>query len=338
MKGENVKKIGITTTVPVEIIFSAGLVPLDLNNIFVLAKDYSNYIEIAEKDGFPRSMCAWIKGLYGVCMEHQIDELVGVIEGDCSNSKSLVELWESKGKKIHPFSFPNSQTKGELEKSIHYLMEQFQVDSRQVEQKRKELNKIRKFAHEIDRLTYEEGTVKGFENHLYQVGCSDFEGDPDTFSQMLQNVLKEIKKRKPDNKKLRLGYIGVPPMTVDLYDYVETLDAKIIYNEVQREFTFPRGDDAETISEQYLDYTYPYGNQFRLEEMKKQIELRNLDGLIHYTQAFCHRALDHIMIKSALDIPVLNIEGDRTQYLDARTKLRIEAFLDMLSDLKGVAQ
>lgn len=332
------KKIGITTTVPVEIIFSANLAPLDLNNIFVIAENYSDYIELAERDGFPRSLCAWIKGLYGVCMEHQIDELVGVVEGDCSNSKSLVELWESKGKKIHPFSFPHSQNKEELQKSITQLMDEFQVSEKQVEQKRIELNEIRKLAHEIDRLTYEEGKTTGFENHLYQVSCSDFEGNPEMFSNKLQTVLEEIKSRKDNPKKLRLGYIGVPPMTVDLYDFIENFDARIIYNEVQREFTFPRGGYAKNITEQYLDYTYTYGNEFRLEEIKKQIELRKLDGLIHYTQAFCHRALDHIMIKSALDIPVLNIEGDRTQCLDARTKLRIEAFVDMLSDLKGVSK
>lgn len=331
------KKAGITTTVPSEILFCAGVAPMDLNNIFVTAEHYSHYIEIAERDGFPRSMCAWIKGLYGVCMENQIEELVGVIEGDCSNSKSLVELWESKGKKIYPFSFPHNQRKQELERNIRQLMGQFQVDLEQVEQKRKELNQIRQLVHEIDRLTYEEGKVTGFENHLYQVSCSDFEGDAQAFSQKLKGLLFEINARKSNQKKLRLGYLGVPPMTVDLYDYVETLDARIIYNEVQREFTFPRGIYAKNMTEQYMDYTYPYGSAFRIKEIQKQIQERKVDGLIHYTQAFCHRALDHILLKNVIDIPILNIEGDQIQTLDARTKLRIEAFLDMLSDLKGVS-
>ncbi len=35
------------------------------------------------------------------------------------------------------------------------------------------------------------------------------------------------------------------------------------------------------------------------------------------------------------DLPILNIEGDKLNRLDARTKLRLEAFLDMLSELKG---
>ena len=75
------KTIGITSTVPVEVLIAAGYKVIDLNNIFVTSKDYARYIDLAERDGFPRSSCAWIKGMYGVCMEHNIKELVGVMEG-----------------------------------------------------------------------------------------------------------------------------------------------------------------------------------------------------------------------------------------------------------------
>jgi len=39
-------------------------------------------------------------------------------------------------------------------------------------------------------------------------------------------------------------------------------------------------------------------------------------------------------LKQELGIPILTIEGDKSNVLDARTKLRIEAFLDMLKDKK----
>ena len=39
------EKIGITTTVPVEILIAAGLKPVDLNNIFITSKKSSKYIE-----------------------------------------------------------------------------------------------------------------------------------------------------------------------------------------------------------------------------------------------------------------------------------------------------
>lgn len=328
------KKIGLTTTVPVEVVIAAGYTPVDLNNIFITSKDYSKYIDIAERDGFPKSLCSWIKGIYGVCIEENIKEIVGVVEGDCSNTKALIELLSLRGVKIHPFSYPHSHKIEDVEKEIRKFMNSFNVTEDVVEEVRKRLAKIRKLSKEIDELTYKENKTSGFENHLYSVSLSDLNGDIDSLEESLKKAIEEIKKREPLNKKLRLGYIGVPPMTCDIYEFVEKFNAHFVYNEVQREFTFPRVDKARDIFHQYYDYTYPYDVNYRIIELKKQIKERQLDGIIHYTQAFCYRAVEDIILKEKLDIPILNIEGDKLNTLDARTKLRLEAFLDMLVDLK----
>lgn len=328
------KKIGLTTTVPVEVLIAAGYTPVDLNNVFVTSSDYLKYIDIAERDGFPKSLCAWIKGLYGACLENDIKEIVGVMEGDCSNTKVLIEVLQLKGIKVYPFSFPHSHNLKDVENEIRKFMNIFNVTLEEVEVVRKRLNEVRQLTKEIDNLTYIDNKANGFENHLYQVSSSDFNTDIDSFKEELKKSIEEIKERQPKNKKLRLGYVGVPPMTADIYEFVEGLNAKFVYNEVQREFAFPRAEKATNIFDQYYDYTYPYDTEFRIIELKKQIEERELDGIIHYTQAFCHRAVEDIVLKSKLDIPILNIEGDKLNSLDARTKLRLEAFLDMLLDLK----
>jgi len=330
------KKIGLTTTVPVEVLIAAGYTPVDLNNIFITSGDYLKYIDIAERDGFPRSLCTWIKGIYGACLESGIKEIVGVVEGECSNTKSLIEVLELRGIKVYPFSFPHSRSLEDVEHEINKFMNVFNVTIEEVEATRERLNKTRALTKEIDELTYIDNKATGFENHLYQVSSSDFNSDIDDFDVNLKKVICEIKNRKPVTKKLRLGYIGVPPMTSDIYEFVETLNASFVYNEVQREFAFPRADKAINIYRQYYDYTYPYDTTFRIKELKKQIDKRKLDGIIHYTQAFCYRAVSDIVLKEKLDIPILNIEGDKLNTLDARTKLRLEAFLDMLLDLKEV--
>lgn len=330
------KKIGLTTTVPIEVLITAGYKPFDLNNIFVTSEDYLKYIDIAEQDGFPKSMCAWIKGIYGACISNNITEIIGVMEGDCSNTKVLNDVLKSKNILVHPFSFPHAHTKESLRKEMNRFMGYFKVNEFEVEKTRGVLNEIRNKAKQIDELSYKEDTVSGFENHLLQLCLSDFDGDYIKYGAFLSEKLLEIKTRKPDKKKLKLGYIGVPPMTGDLFEFVETLDSKIVFNEVQREFAFPRSNEAKDIVEQYYDYTYPYDFDFRFAEIKRQIELRQLDGIIHYTQAFCHKAAEHILLKERIDIPILNIEGDKLNTLDARTKLRLEAFLDMVCDLKVV--
>ncbi|MBZ9634128.1 2-hydroxyacyl-CoA dehydratase family protein [Clostridium sp. FP1] len=328
------KKIGLTTTVPVEVLIAAGYTPVDLNNVFITSNDYLKYIDIAERDGFPKSLCTWTKGIYGACLENHITEIVGVVEGDCSNTKALIDVLELKGIKVYPFSFPHSHKTEDVEREMNAFMSTFNVTIKEVEVVRKRLNEIRCLAKEIDELTYIHNKATGFENHLYQVCTSDFNGDIDVFEADLKKVICDMKNRKQVFKKLRLGYIGVPPMTADIYEFVEKFDANFVYNEVQREFAFPRADSALDIFQQYYDYTYPYDTNFRTQELQKQIHERKLDGIIHYTQAFCYRAVEHIVLKEKLDIPILNIEGDKLNVLDARTKLRLEAFLDMLLDLK----
>lgn len=330
------EKIGLTTTVPVEVIIAASYIPVDLNNIFVMSKDYKEYIDIAERDGFPKSMCAWIKGLYGACLKNNIKKIVGVMEGDCSNTKVLIEVLKSKGIEVYPFSFPHTHKKEDVKFEIDKFMNLFKVNLNQVENVRKRLNKIRILAKELDYLTYGESKVTGFENHVYQVSFSDFNGDFNKFHNDLKDKIEKIKKRKSVIKKVRLGYIGVPPMTGDIYEFVEKLDSSFVYNEVQREFAFPRANEALDIYSQYYNYTYPYDIDFRIKDIKRQIKERKLDAIIHYTQAFCHRAVDHIILKERLNIPILNIEGDKNNRLDARTKLRLEAFIDMVGDLKKV--
>jgi len=329
------KKIGLTTTVPVEVLIAAGYKPIDLNNLFITSQNYSRYIDIAERDGFPKSLCAWIKGIYGACIDNNIEEIIGVVEGDCSNTKALIEVLKLKGIKVYPFSFPHSHKKEDVKNEIEKFMKLFNVTLEEVEIVRKKINSIRQLAKEIDVLTYIDGKASGFENHLYQVSFSDLNGDIDAFQLQLKEAIEDIKKREPLKKKLRLGYIGVPPMTGDIYEFALKFNASFVYNEVQREFAFPRVSEAPTIFDQYYDYTYPYDTEFRIVELKKQIEERKLDGIIHYTQAFCYRAVEDIVLKEKLPIPILNIEGDKLNSLDARTKLRLEAFLDMLVDLKG---
>ncbi|WP_409069816.1 2-hydroxyacyl-CoA dehydratase family protein [Clostridium sp. FAM 1755] len=328
------KKIGLTTTVPIEVLIASGYTAIDLNNMFIASENYLKYIDTAERDGFPKSLCAWIKGIYGACLENDINEIVGVMEGDCSNTKALIDVFKLKGIKVYPFSFPHSHELSDVEFHIRKFMEIFNADEDRVEEIRKRLNKVRNLARKIDKMTYIDNKVNGFENHLYQVSLSDFNGNIDEFEYKIKKAIEDIDKREPIDKGLRLAYIGVPPMTGDIYDFVENLNARFVYNEVQREFSFPRGIEAINIFQQYYDYTYPYDMEFRIKELKKQIKERKIDAIIHYTQAFCHRAVEDIVLKKELNIPILNIEGDKLNTLDARTKLRLEAFLDMLLDLK----
>jgi benzoyl-CoA reductase/2-hydroxyglutaryl-CoA dehydratase subunit BcrC/BadD/HgdB len=52
--------------------------------------------------------------------------------------------------------------------------------------------------------------------------------------------------------------------------------------------------------------------------------------VIHYVQAFCHRGIGDIVMRSVIKVPVLTLEGNAEFYLNGHVKTRIEAFLDMI--------
>ena len=144
----------------------------------------------------------------------------------------------------------------------------------------------------------------------------------------LDDFIGKCGERSSFQADIRLGFLGVPPIIDDIYDFLQENDVAVVYNEIQRQFSMPYLE--KDIVTQYLRYTYPYSIYERIADIKIEIERRNLDGLISYSQSFCHRQIDNILLKKQLDLPILTIEGDQPGSLDARSKLRIESFLDML--------
>lgn len=328
-------KVGITTTIPVEIVYAAGWTPVDLNNIFITDENPGVLVEKAELAGYPRNTCAWIKGLYSTVLEHkEIRTVIAVTQGDCSNTHALMETLQLAGIEIIPFAYPFDRDRDLLQLQLEKLMAVLGTNWTQVRSYKEKLDKIRKKVWHIDCLTWEDNLVRGWDNHYFLVNCSDFKGNPDNFEREVDDFLREVSfhglkaSAYSHKKEIRLGYIGVPPIIDDLYDYLEEKGARVVYNEVQRQFSMPFSTDD--LVEQYRLYTYPYGVFFRLEDIKKEIEKRQLDGVIHYAQNFCYRQIEDLIIREKLCLPVLTLDGDVPRQMDARTRIRIDAFLETL--------
>ncbi len=322
-------EVGLTTTIPVEVILAAGEVPVDLNNVFITDPDPEGLVREAELAGYPRSACGWIKGIYTTALRSGIGRVVAVTQGDCSQTHALMETLEAAGVEIIPFAYPYDRDRVLLEQQMLRFMDRFGVDWQQAEEVRAELKPIRELVSAIDKLTWQEGKVSGTENHYWQVCCSDFNRDAAVFYQQAQQFYKEAQQRPARNAALRLGYIGVPPIITDLYEFIESRDTQVVYNEVQRQFTMIDGLEEDLLT-QYQRYTYPYDVFGRIEDINRQVAQRRLDGIIHYTQTFCFREIEDVLIRQRVNCPVLPIQGERPAPLDARNKLRIEAFIETL--------
>lgn len=324
------KEIGITTTVPIEVLLAAGYKPLDVNNVFITDHNPERLVNIAERAGFPQNCCTWIKGIYGVCMDSGIDTVLCVTTGDCSNTIMLMEVLKLKGIKVVPFAYPDTPDTYRLRYSLEALAETLGTTLEEAARERERLSPCRQLAQELDQLTWEEGVVSGWENHYWLVSSSDFKGDPAKYEQELRQFLSHCQKRQPyPQDMLRLAYIGVPSVFgQDLYRYVEQNGARVVFNEIQRQFAMP--EPGNSLAEQYSNYTYPYSIFDRLRDIIPELGRRKVDGVIHYVQAFCHRGIGDILFRHTINLPILTLEGNADYILNLHLQTRVEAFLDML--------
>ena len=324
--------VGITTTIPCEVIFAAGMRPVDLNNVFITDADPLALVEEAEKQGFPSNMCCWIKGIYAAAHRCGVRKVVGVVQGDCSNTHALMEIWQTEGISLAEFAFPYGRDRSALDAEINRLCAAFGVKRSAAEEVRERLEPIRAMVHEVDRLCAEEGKVTGRESHLWTISCSDFNGDYEEFGARVAAFLKTAREREPHAPAIRLGFAGIPPICSDLYDVVREYDAEIVFNEMQRQFSMPF--EAADLTEQYARYLYPYDVFSRVDDLAAQVARRRLDGLIHYVQSFCFRQLHDRILRERLSLPILTLECDRPGPLDGRSRTRVEAFLEMILERK----
>ena len=325
-----VDAIGITSTIPIEIPLSAGRKIVDLNNRFILSENPGELIKIAEAQGFPRNCCAWIKGIYGLVKSGKIGKIIFVTGGDCSNTHALLETLLPDLTEVFTFSYPYPADREQIKREMLRFCEAFGTSFEAAEEVGNKLAGIRTDLRKLDLMTWEEGRVTGGENHLWLVSSSDFDGDYDCFRLRLKEFLSSAEARKPRKTGPKVGVLGVPPIFSDLHDVVESYGARVVYNEIPRQFAMI-GEDTDLVS-RYTDFTYPYGVWPRTVDMRAEIEKRKIDGIIHYTQSFCHRQIHDIVIRKEVGIPVLTIDGEIPGPLDQRTRLRIESFCEILTD------
>lgn len=328
--GAEKQRVGLTTTIPVEILYAAGLLPVDLNNLFVAGEQARDLVTQAERRGFPQNACAWVKGLYATARAEKITRIVGVIEGDCSQNAALLDIWQVEGMQVIPFSFPARYTLENLSAEMQGLATMLGTNMPRAEACKIQLDEIRALTGQIDALAVARGCVTSRELFLAQLALTDFNGDPQTERTRQANLLAQAQQRPTDKSQIRLGVVGVPTILTDLWEVIESAGGRVMYHEVPQQFSLAWGV-GKTLPETFLDYTYSRPAAVRVREVARQVRERDLAGVIHYVQSFCHRQIHDMVLRQELSVPVLTVEADRPGAVDGRTRTRIEAFLEQLS-------
>lgn len=322
-------RVGITTTIPVEILYAAGRVPVDLNNVFVADPEAGDFVSFAERKGFPQSTCAWTKGLYAAVHRLGIKEVVGVMEGDCSNTTALCEILESEGITIHPFCFPFSRRHDDIERELARFAGAMGTTLDKAEEWKIRLDEIRTLAGRLQEIAAS-GAVSSGDLFSGLLNTSDFFGDPEKCRSDLEELLRRYESAETDNSRIRLSCVGVPTILSNLWDLLETNGARVVDHEVPRQFALLDGI-GKGLAETYRLFTYPYDVFARFDDVFSIAKSRGVRGILHYVQSFCHRQLTDRLWRERSPLPILTVEADRPGKVDERTRTRIEAFLERLS-------
>jgi len=322
------ERVGITSTVPIEVLLAAGLTPADLNNLFIAGADPEAAVARAEAAGFPRACCAWIKGIYDTALAEGIRRVVVVTGGDCANGPAMAEVWAAAGVEVVPFAYPDGPDAGALAAAVARLAARFGVTAADAEAVYRRLAPVRARLARVDELLWRTGQVTPREAYDRLIGASDFGGAAAAFDARLTAFLLDAERRPGRDAAVRLGLLGVPPITPGLIEACDELGAAVVFHEVPRQFALLGG--GADLAAAYTAYTYPYGVGPRLGDIRRAAAERRLAGVIHYVQTFCHRGIHDILLRRGLGLPVLTLEGERPGPLSAQQHLRLETFVEML--------
>jgi benzoyl-CoA reductase/2-hydroxyglutaryl-CoA dehydratase subunit BcrC/BadD/HgdB len=308
---------------------AAGLKPVDLNNLFIGRGDAERAVQEAESAGFPRSTCAWIKGIYATVKDERFGRVVVVTGGDCSNAAALGEVLADEGVDVITFAFPPEPDRRAVAGAVQAFAERLGAKVAAAEEFFARLARSRALLAELDELTWRRGVVSGRENYDWLLKACDFAAGVDEFDEGARRFLSEARGRPEREARVRLGVAGVPPINDDLFEFLEGLGAAVVFNELPRQFALLAG--GEDLADAYGRYTYPYGAAPRTADISTEVERRDVRGVVHYVQSFCYRGIHDILLRRALPVPVLTLEGERPGPLSAQQRLRLETFVEMLA-------
>lgn len=325
------RRVGLFSTVPVEVLFAANREPVDLNNLFVASQAPGEFLRQSDVLGLAPTLCAWTRGLFGVSVASEFSTVVVVPQGDCSSNVTMAGLLEQRGVQVVEFSYPVglADATGMLEREIERFAGCFSVPLGRVQEQFERLRPVRELLDRLDRMNWIDRVVPGSVARQYLLQSTDMGGNSALFQRRLESLLGEFEDARPGAGP-RMAVFGVPAIIGGLVERLEAGGAGVVLCETESDFAMI--PPAASLVDQYLRYAYPYGIEGRLKRFVRLARARGVDGVVVYSQAFCHHNLEMACVESALtEWPTLFLEGDLPQALSPRDAVRLDGFMELFA-------
>jgi len=242
----------------------------------------------------------------------------------------MARLLERVGVKVVEFNFPVAKhdRPGVMQVELEEFRKALSASRSNVESWFGRLQPVRTLLDKVDRLCWEEGRLPGAEARLLHLRSTDMDGDPVLFSRRLEKALSQFSSAARRHGP-RIALFGVPSAITGLAEKIEAMAALLVLCETEHDFAMIPA--AQTIEQQYLDYAYPYGIEARLDKFLRLAREREVEGVVVYSQSFCHHNLELTRVERVLrPLPTVVIESDVPASLSPRDLVRLEGFLSIV--------
>jgi benzoyl-CoA reductase/2-hydroxyglutaryl-CoA dehydratase subunit BcrC/BadD/HgdB len=344
--------------VPEELVLAAGGICLGL------CGGSQGPIPDAEKV-LPRNICPMVKSAYGfkiakVCPYFQsVDFVYG--ETTCDAKK---KTWELLDREIPTYVMEIPQMKRDRDKAL-WLEEvkDFKTQMEKITGKKitpkaiseaiKIMNNKRKVLQRLNRLQHHKPSVISGKDVLL-IEQIAFYDDPIRFAEKVNNLCDELEERikdgiyvAPENTP-RIMVSGTPMALPNwkIHNIVENSGGIVVndescigtryYKDLIDENIIDMEKQIEALTERYMkiDCSCFTPNNERVDQVLKEYEESQAEGIIHYCLQFCHTYnIEAIKIKEACEknkIPFIQIESDYSPEDIGQLQTRIEAFLEQI--------
>ncbi len=343
--------------VPDEIIYASGA------DRVILCGGRGGTIPVAE-EYLPRNICPLIKSSFGAVVDQKCSKnkscphfgLVDLIiaEATCDGKKKMYEIL-NQYIPTHVIDLPQ---KSESQNALEYYMKELNIFIEVLERltgnkitdaRLKEeiisANETRKLLHRLYNARRQSPPIRGTEaikvlQQMYFLSPGEFRKNLGLLCEEIEQGKLEINSSKPrimiSGCPMAAGNIKVPRIIEDRGGAV-VIEESCTGTRSFWDFVDESKEPLRAIAERYLKIPCAcmFPNENRIAHILDLAKLFNVEGVVYYTLQFCHSYnIEKYKVQRALkdvQIPMLAIETDYGDADVEQIRVRVDAFLEMLS-------